>query len=339
MATKKQREPIPSELAARVLFASDRTCCVCRAPGKPVQIHHIDDDPSHNDPANLAVLCFDCHRDTQIRGGFDRKLDADQVTLYRDDWVRKVAEQRASSAMQIDSDTSAEHRLELATTIAEIHRDKRDHVSLAAHYSAIGNKELRDKYVELALKEGVDDALVFFLRGSIQQRGDLIPKDVARRELSKRAKLRDWTQRARRLVALGRHDEAVRDYLRGIQRSLNDKNYFSAAYYLKELTEEGLIEELFILALKEAAEEDNLWWQVRSLQELGWTDELRELVLANSERIRQEQRLSLLELLAWAEGDWNEYVRMRKLEAEGEVYVQGGYVWKPRTITETPEDS
>jgi hypothetical protein len=71
---KKCRTEIPSEIAAQVLFESDRTCCVCRVPGRPIQIHHIDDDPSNSPADNLAVLCFDCHRDTQIRGGFDRKL-------------------------------------------------------------------------------------------------------------------------------------------------------------------------------------------------------------------------------------------------------------------------
>jgi hypothetical protein len=60
-----------------------------------VQVHHIDDDPSNNDPDNLAVLCFDHHRDTQITGGFDRKLSAGQIRLYRDDWLVRVARRRA----------------------------------------------------------------------------------------------------------------------------------------------------------------------------------------------------------------------------------------------------
>ena len=82
---KSRRAPIPPEISARVLFESDRTCCVCRQRGKPVQIHHINEDSSDNALRNLAVLCFDCHRETQITGGFDRKLDSDQVTLYRND--------------------------------------------------------------------------------------------------------------------------------------------------------------------------------------------------------------------------------------------------------------
>jgi hypothetical protein len=88
---RKGRTQIPTEIAARVLFLADRVCCVCRSKGKAVQIHHIDEDPVNNDEANLAVLCFDCHRETQIKGGFGRNLDFAQVVLYRDDWNEVVA--------------------------------------------------------------------------------------------------------------------------------------------------------------------------------------------------------------------------------------------------------
>jgi Protein of unknown function (DUF3298) len=90
----KERNEIPAEVAAKVLFLSHRTCCVCRGYRKPVQIHHIDEDPGNGREENLAVLCFDCHRDTQIRGGFDRKLDAHQILMYREDWYRVVDRQR-----------------------------------------------------------------------------------------------------------------------------------------------------------------------------------------------------------------------------------------------------
>jgi hypothetical protein len=93
----KKRVTIPKADAARVLFSSDRTCCVCRKTGKRLQIHHIDDDPSNNEVSNLAVLCFECHGETQITGGFGRQLDADQVRLYRDNWHRIVAIRRVQN--------------------------------------------------------------------------------------------------------------------------------------------------------------------------------------------------------------------------------------------------
>jgi uncharacterized protein DUF3298 len=100
--TKKERVEIPAEVAARVLFLSDRTCCVCRVVRKPVQIHHMDEDPNNCIEENLAVLCFDCHRDTQIRGGFDRKLDASQIVLYRLDWYDIVDRRRHGPESVLD---------------------------------------------------------------------------------------------------------------------------------------------------------------------------------------------------------------------------------------------
>jgi hypothetical protein len=47
---KKLRSPIPDYVAAEVLFLHDRTCCVCHIKGRKIQIHHLDEDPSNNDP-------------------------------------------------------------------------------------------------------------------------------------------------------------------------------------------------------------------------------------------------------------------------------------------------
>jgi len=105
-----KRNNIPPDVAAKVHFQSDRTCCVCRVKGKPVQIHHIDDDKSNNDIKNLAVLCFDCHTQTQVSGGFHRKLDAEQVILYRNDWDSLVARERNTTP--VDNKTSVDIRPE-----------------------------------------------------------------------------------------------------------------------------------------------------------------------------------------------------------------------------------
>ena len=99
MNQKSGRIEIPQDIAAELLFLADRTCCICRQRLRPVQIHHIDDDPTNSAIGNLAVLCFDCHRETQIRGGFDRKLDAAQIRLYKADWNRRVEAQRCATAL------------------------------------------------------------------------------------------------------------------------------------------------------------------------------------------------------------------------------------------------
>jgi len=90
----KIRTPIPADIAAEVMFNSDSTCCICQERGKVVQIHHIDEDPSNNSIDNLSVLCLHCHNDTQVKGGFGRKLNAPLVLKYRDEWISRVTLRR-----------------------------------------------------------------------------------------------------------------------------------------------------------------------------------------------------------------------------------------------------
>jgi hypothetical protein len=67
--------------------------------GKAVQLHHIDEDRSNADPDNFAVLCLDCHNETQIRGGFGRQLNAAQIRRYRDEWKLAIAERLSEAAI------------------------------------------------------------------------------------------------------------------------------------------------------------------------------------------------------------------------------------------------
>ncbi len=90
----KSRVPVPAALVADAMFDSDSTCCVCRERGKAVQTHHIDEDPSHNTLDNLAVLCLECHDQTQVSGGFGRKLNDALVRTYRAEWLLRVKQRR-----------------------------------------------------------------------------------------------------------------------------------------------------------------------------------------------------------------------------------------------------
>lgn len=82
----KKRIPIPPDLAAEVMFASDRTCCVCREKGRKTEIHHIDADPSNNDRSNLAVVCKDHQSDAHTDHAFARNLTSDVIRLYNESW-------------------------------------------------------------------------------------------------------------------------------------------------------------------------------------------------------------------------------------------------------------
>jgi len=99
---KKNRVTISEDIAAEILFLSDRTCCICNERGKQVQIHHIDENPANNAIENLSVLCFDCHNQTMIKGGFGRKLDSSQIIKYRHEWLARV-KNRKSKADEIAS--------------------------------------------------------------------------------------------------------------------------------------------------------------------------------------------------------------------------------------------
>lgn len=107
------RTPIPDDVAAEVLYQHDRTCCVCTEPGKAIQIHHIDEDPSNHNLENLAVLCLQHHEETQVRGGFGRKLRAVDVTKHRDEWTRRVCERRAlSDKLVVEKTTTVSAKVE-----------------------------------------------------------------------------------------------------------------------------------------------------------------------------------------------------------------------------------
>jgi hypothetical protein len=108
MPQRKRKTEIPSGIATEILFLSDRTCCVCCERNRPIQIHHIDGDPSNSAIENLAVLCLTCHHDTQVRGGFSRKLDAPQILRYKADWLERVEKQRNSKHPPALEESSSE---------------------------------------------------------------------------------------------------------------------------------------------------------------------------------------------------------------------------------------
>jgi hypothetical protein len=317
MPAKKNRETIPPELAAKSLFLSDRTCCVCRVKGKPVQIHHIDENPANNVLHNFAVLCFDCHIETQISGGFHRKLNADQIILYRDDWLNIVSRQRAVSPNRISAFDAIPQSadLELATSVAEILRDREEYELLALHYYGIGNDELRDKYIELAISQGIDDETLIFFRSS-QNKLDLIPPEIIERRVKELEARSDWFSLGRLYRELGDYQLAATSTSKGVIRAIQEGNTFSAAFHLKEMIDDDTLDELFIIAMDDARNQNDLWWQYRCLQELGWDTEGKEFLLEHRSEIENSGEPHFIEELTVALGDTERYLELRKEEAQ-----------------------
>ncbi len=190
-----------------------------------MQIHHIDEDPSNSADRNLAVLCLDCHTDTQIRGGFHRKLDADQVTLYRDDWNMLVAQRRAATDIERGLGEKDRHSyIKSLTTQLDILREREQFEILAMDYDSLGNTALRDKYIELALARDDNDASVVYLR-SMQGRQDLIPEEVKQREIHRKRMHSDWSQLARLYDQVGDHENAVSNYCRTVIEDPRERQY------------------------------------------------------------------------------------------------------------------
>lgn len=289
-----------------MLFESDRTCCVCRKAG-PVQIHHIDEYPTNHDPQNLAVLCFDCHEETQRKGGFARGLDRAQVLLYRDNWLQTVAASRSTSELDIETPVSGRNTFDaqLVTSLVEINRAVGNWVGLAFLYHAIGNVELRDEVVEQAVESDPSGSTLVRLR-RLQGRIDEVPEKEIEAELDRAQG--DYRMVSRLLQDLGRYREATDTLLRGLA-ARSDVSDFHVAFTLKRLLDSDLIEGLFVRALQEAADADDLWWQVRALQELGWTSELHALVLSHEKEIEADddlwpsQKATLRVIAARARGD------------------------------------
>lgn len=293
---------IPDEVAAKALFYSDRICCVCRIPKKQLQIHHIDDDNSNNALENLAILCLDCHTETQIKGGFSRKLDATQVKLYRDEWLdkigrytdepKKVAVQDSSSApftIEADVGDSAQKHRRVESRLKNLKEISRL-LGLILKYQRSGQLDLRDKYIDkVLLNKDVPVGTELYLR-AMQGKIHLVDPIRAQEQLDEWKKAQNWSSLARACRHLGRHDEAVEYYCLTCIDALKDGRPFSAGFYMKEMIEKKLVVYLFERALQQAKEKGDIWWQIRSLQELGRDDEIDELVLQNRGLIESRKR-------------------------------------------------
>lgn len=89
-----RRKRVPALVADEVLFRADHTCCICRVRGKDVQIHHIDGNAANNKPANLAVVCLDCHSKVSGSRGLGKSYTPGEVRRYKRSWDLRVLDTR-----------------------------------------------------------------------------------------------------------------------------------------------------------------------------------------------------------------------------------------------------
>ena len=301
------RVPIPEEMAAKILFLSDRICCICHTPSKPTQIHHINLNPKDNRITNLCVLCLDCHNNTQIKGGFHRKLNPPLVRLYRNEWIKLVKKRK--TVLEIPK-SQLDYK-KIINAEAKVALDKKKYVHLAIIYASLNNEKLKNKYINLALKNRPDNLTLIFLR-KLQGRINLVPKRIKNKVINHQKKVKDWSQLARTYRDFEEYDKSILAYCKSIVKDLSKENNFSAAFYLKELSKAGLYNYLFEKDYLERAKNQELWWQIRNLQELGEYDQVEKILIKNKEKIENGDDSILKQMLYTCQGDLKKVVKLAK---------------------------
>lgn len=74
-----------------MLYKCAWTCCRCRKRGRPVQVHHIDKQPSNNVETNLVALCGPCHDEAHTKHELSQNTTASDLTYSKAAWEAEVA--------------------------------------------------------------------------------------------------------------------------------------------------------------------------------------------------------------------------------------------------------
>ena len=88
---------IPELTAKEVIYKASNACCICQTPF--VQIHHIDDDSTNNDPDNLIPLCLNHHALAQTKSQMFRNLSPSILKNFREKWYSYCDERRRNFSM------------------------------------------------------------------------------------------------------------------------------------------------------------------------------------------------------------------------------------------------
>jgi hypothetical protein len=103
------RPAIPSDTLNQVLYANRWACCVCRAPGRPVIVHHIEPwAKTHDHTArNLAVLCAEHHGEAHSTHELQISLTAARLRDFKRRWEEQAGRDDAQAIQmgaQLQSD-------------------------------------------------------------------------------------------------------------------------------------------------------------------------------------------------------------------------------------------
>lgn len=86
---KKRRIQIPQRDVDELLVSCKHLCCICERPF--VKTHHIDENPSNNDPDNIIPLCGYCHDLVVAKVDGARRYTERQLKMYRERHIDKYS--------------------------------------------------------------------------------------------------------------------------------------------------------------------------------------------------------------------------------------------------------
>ena len=92
---KKSRFALEESLKIEIIAKCNNRCCICQTPF--IIIHHIDGDPSNNDPDNLAPLCPNCHGQAHSKSQLTTNLTSSRIKFLRNKWY-EYCEKRKEGA-------------------------------------------------------------------------------------------------------------------------------------------------------------------------------------------------------------------------------------------------
>lgn len=102
----ERRPPIPEKTLLRVLHGNRRTCCICRTPGRPIILHHIEEwstSRSHAE-SNLAVLCLEHHDLAHTQKQLSQGLSAAELAASKKRWEEDVQKLDAKSILKLKAE-------------------------------------------------------------------------------------------------------------------------------------------------------------------------------------------------------------------------------------------
>lgn len=97
----KQRKAISITTKYQLFYNCARTCCVCKNLKNPIQIHHIDNDPSNNIYENLIVLCSNCHDEAHTDHKLTNNLTVKELIHHKSKWEENIKKLSSNAMLPI----------------------------------------------------------------------------------------------------------------------------------------------------------------------------------------------------------------------------------------------